>query len=312
MTPKVAIRCITYNHEPYIRDALEGFVMQKTSFPFVAVVHDDASTDGTADIIREYAEKYPDIIKPLYETENQYSKGDGSMSRMMNQAVLDTGAKYVALCEGDDYWTDPLKLQKQVDFLETHPDYSMVFSNATAHWEDNRYPDKQIVQINVSREIFPIEIFKGLRIPTASVVIHSSVFQSPIYKGCMQLKQIPFGDIQLFIACGHIGRIWYLSELVSFYRKHDNGACAAFEKNQLPHIRGRIRVARFFGEEYVKIEKVYCSEYLIPTIKHLFKNFPDNLNLIFRIIIFSPYFSIRQIVSHIFPQKVIRYIKKFR
>ncbi|MDE5714067.1 MAG: glycosyltransferase, partial [Muribaculaceae bacterium] len=70
----VAIRCCTYNHEPYIRDALEGFVMQKTDFPFVAIVHDDASTDRTAEIIREYAEKYPDIIKPIYETENQYSK----------------------------------------------------------------------------------------------------------------------------------------------------------------------------------------------------------------------------------------------
>ena len=72
--PLVAIQCITYNHEPYIRDALEGFVMQKTDFPFVAIVHDDASTDKTADIIREYAEKYPDIIKPIFETENQYSK----------------------------------------------------------------------------------------------------------------------------------------------------------------------------------------------------------------------------------------------
>lgn len=125
----VAIRCITYNHEPYIRDALEGFVMQKTNFPFVAIVHDDASTDGTAAIIKEYAEKYPDIIKPIYETENQYSKRDGSLLRIMNEACEATGAKYIATCEGDDYWTDPLKLQKQVDILNQNPEVGMVYTD---------------------------------------------------------------------------------------------------------------------------------------------------------------------------------------
>lgn len=119
---KVSIRCFAYNHERFIRQCLDGFVMQKTDFRFEAIVHDDASTDNTAAIIREYAEKYPDIIKPIYETENQYSKHDGSLTRIMN---AHTRGKYVAMCEGDDYWTDPYKLQKQVDFLESHPDYVM-------------------------------------------------------------------------------------------------------------------------------------------------------------------------------------------
>ena len=118
----VTIRCLTYNHEPYIRQCLDGFVMQKANFRFEAIVHDDASTDGTAIIIREYAEKYPDIIRPIYETENQYSKHDGSIRRIMD---AHTHGKYVAICEGDDYWTDPYKLQKQVDFLECHPNYVM-------------------------------------------------------------------------------------------------------------------------------------------------------------------------------------------
>lgn len=95
--------------------------MQKTDFSFIAIVHDDASTDNTADIIREYAEKYPDIIKPIYETENQYSKHDGSLGRIINAAIPEN-VKYVAMCEGDDYWIDPYKLQKQVDFLEAHSD----------------------------------------------------------------------------------------------------------------------------------------------------------------------------------------------
>ena len=125
----VAIKCAVYNHEPYLRDCLEGFVMQQTNFPFVAIVHDDASTDGSAAIIREYEEKYPDIIKPIYETENQYSKRDGSLTRIMNTAIDATGAKYVAMCEGDDYWTDPLKLQKQVDFMEANPEYGLCYTD---------------------------------------------------------------------------------------------------------------------------------------------------------------------------------------
>lgn len=118
----VSIRCLVYNHEPYLRQCLDGFVMQQTNFRFEAIVHDDASTDGSAAIIREYAAKYPDIIKPIYETENQYSKRDGSIRRIMNAHMR---GKYVAYCEGDDYWTDSLKLQKQVDFMETHPEFSL-------------------------------------------------------------------------------------------------------------------------------------------------------------------------------------------
>ena len=97
---KVTVRCITYNQKEYIRQCLDGFVLQQTNFRFEAIVHDDASTDGTAEIVREYAEKFPDIIKPIFETENQYSKHDGSLGRILN---AHTRGKYVAICEGDDY-----------------------------------------------------------------------------------------------------------------------------------------------------------------------------------------------------------------
>ena len=124
MKPLLSIICITYNHKDFIRQALEGFVMQKTNFKFEVLIHDDASTDGTADIIREYEAKYPDIIKPIYQKENQFSKGVHILKTFIYPRVL---GKYVALCEGDDYWTDPNKLQKQVDFLEAHPEYSGCF-----------------------------------------------------------------------------------------------------------------------------------------------------------------------------------------
>lgn len=118
----VSIHCCTYNQEAYIRQCLEGFIMQETNFSFEAIVHDDASTDNTASIILEYADKYPNIIKPIIETTNQYSKHDNSVVQLMNNAT-NPSAKYIAMCEGDDYWIDPYKLQKQIDFLESHPGY---------------------------------------------------------------------------------------------------------------------------------------------------------------------------------------------
>ena len=100
----VSVACITYNHAPYIRQCLEGFLMQKTNFPIEIIVHDDASTDGTDDIIREYALKYPELFKVILQEENQYSKGVDVLSLVFERSA----GKYIAFCEGDDYWTDPL------------------------------------------------------------------------------------------------------------------------------------------------------------------------------------------------------------
>ena len=121
--PIVSICCITYNHENYIRDAIEGFLMQKTTFPIEIIIHDDASTDKTAEIVKSYAEKHPDLILPILQAENQYSKG----IPISTYAYPKARGKYIAFCEGDDYWTDPYKLQKQVDFLESNPDCSWCF-----------------------------------------------------------------------------------------------------------------------------------------------------------------------------------------
>lgn len=115
----VSVICNTYNHAAYIKDALDGFVMQKTNFKFEVLVHDDASTDGTADIVREYEAKYPDIIKPIYQKENQYSQ---QIQITLTYQYPRVKGKYIAFCEGDDYWTDCLKLQKQFDAMEAHPD----------------------------------------------------------------------------------------------------------------------------------------------------------------------------------------------
>lgn len=126
--PVVSIICLTYNHAPYIRECLDGFMMQETDFTFEVIIHDDASTDGATDIVKEYAAIYPDIIKPIIQTENQYSKHN-DFNVIMKLCLDRCGGKYIAFCEGDDYWIDPLKLQKQVDFLKNNSEFGMICSD---------------------------------------------------------------------------------------------------------------------------------------------------------------------------------------
>ena len=124
--PVVSVICLAYNHSRYIRKCLDGFVMQQTDFRYEVIIHDDASDDGTDLIIKEYADRYPDIFVPVYQTVNQYSQGVPIGKVFLYPRAK---GKYIAECEGDDYWTDPLKLQKQVDFLESHPDYVLCSTN---------------------------------------------------------------------------------------------------------------------------------------------------------------------------------------
>lgn len=134
--PLVSICCVTYNHAPFIRKCLDGFLMQETSFPVEILIHDDASTDGTDEIIREYSGRFPDVIYPLFESENQYGKGQHNEIDFYNYRRA--RGKYIAYCEGDDYWTDSRKLQKQVDFMENHPAFSVCFHRCQYYDERNQ------------------------------------------------------------------------------------------------------------------------------------------------------------------------------
>lgn len=123
----VSILCLAYNHEKYIKDALDSFINQKVNFKYEIIINDDCSTDSTAQIIKEYAERYPQIIKPIFQKKNQYSKH----RRMLIDILMpQANGKYFAICEGDDYWTDTNKLQKQFDFMEANDEYSMCVTNA--------------------------------------------------------------------------------------------------------------------------------------------------------------------------------------
>ena len=289
----VAIKCATYNHEPYIRDALEGFVMQKTNFPFVAIVHDDASTDGTPDIICEYAAKYPDIIKPIYETENQYSKRDGSLRRIMNAAVEASGAKYVALCEGDDYWTDPLKLQKQVDFLESHPDYTLVFAKAQVLHCNGESRDFFAHLEN--REYNPIELYQKWTVPTATTLFRRDVYSSPMYISLTQIKKPVMGDISLFLSCGQIGKIFCMDNVVSVYRRHPTGATVYIDTHNYQLFKNRIAISKLFGKAYTEIDKNKFQDVFLPISKKISELNVDDIKFIFRYIWFAPTYAIRRI-----------------
>ncbi len=129
----VTVVCIAYNQAKYIRQCMESIVSQKTDFPFELLIHDDCSTDGTTEIIREFEQNYPDIVKPLYEEENQYKKGNVMPSYLVLPHVK---GEYVAFCEGDDYWDDPLKLQKQYDALQANPDCHMCVHRVKTVWEN--------------------------------------------------------------------------------------------------------------------------------------------------------------------------------
>lgn len=148
MVPKVTVLCMAYNQEQFIRNTLDGFVMQKTNFPFEVLVHDDASTDKTPEIIREYAEKYPGIIIPILSTENHFRAGRNILIEEFYPRIR---GKYVANCDGDDWWTDETKLQRQVDFFDTNPGFSICSTCAKVVWADESrkayiWPDKRILK----------------------------------------------------------------------------------------------------------------------------------------------------------------------
>ena len=212
----VSISCLTYNHAPFIRDCLEGFLIQKTTFKYEVLIHDDASNDGTKEIIEEYQLKYPDIIFPIYQKENQFSKGYRGFNQKYNYPR--SRGKYIALCEGDDYWTDPLKLQKQVDFLEVNSDCSLCF-HASKSIRNNDPGDfilkrpKTIPQTN-KFEMKDAILGGGGFMATNSMLFHREYIQDrPEW---MDLS--PVGDLPLMLLLASKGRIGYIDDVMSVYR----------------------------------------------------------------------------------------------
>lgn len=290
INPLLAINCITYNHGKFLQKALDGFVMQKTDFPFVAIVHEDASTDNTTEILKQYAEKYPEIIFPIYETENQYSKRDGSLSEIMNKAMELTGAKYIAMCEGDDYWTDTLKLQKQVDFLESHPDYSMCFHNAIVHYQDSDKPDKYFNKNSYEGEFDKERILKGWNFVTASIVVRQEVMTHELFIKCGKSKNIMVGDVSLVLTCGYLGKIYYFKDAMSIYRNNStNWTNTYIPERTYKFILQDIEYLKIFKDIYRADLQRELSNKIYEVINLIRKRkFQKALEVFFKILYYAP------------------------
>lgn len=221
--PLVSVCCTTYQHVQFIRQAIEGFLLQRTSFPIELIIRDDASTDGTAAIVEEYAERYPDLIHPILNEENQYRKG----VRPIPDAMAKARGKYIAICEGDDYWTDPLKLQKQVDFMETNPGHTACFHRA------HRLQDGELELFPIPEDIDPMDVrFDDLLrtynfVITASVLFRRSVLPLPKW-----FMRVPFGDMAIYAVVGSKGRMAMLPESMAVWRVTGTGAWTSLNKAQ--------------------------------------------------------------------------------
>lgn len=212
----VSICCITFNQEAYIRDALEGFVNQKTNFQYEILIHDDASTDRTAEIIREYREKYPEMIKPILQTVNQYSLGLTNVSGTWNfPRAVKNGSKYIAMCEGDDYWIDDTKLQRQVDYMEAHPDCALCFHSANIEVLGNAVTDQMMRPYKKDRIVTPEEIIDK----TSGYATASLMFRTEMVKELPEFyNNAPIADIPLQLLAANMGYGYYMDRPMAVYR----------------------------------------------------------------------------------------------
>ena len=248
---KVTVVCLTYNHEAWIRDALEGFVGQKTPWPIEVLVHDDASTDGTAAAVREYEARYPQIIKGFYSSENLHSKGV-----VISRDVLypHIHGEYVALCEGDDYWTDPLKLRKQVEALEAHPG-----ADICAHAARRLRPDGKVW--------YDAPCHHDKFIPAGDVIVGGGGFVATASLLCRReayMLQTPmraelYNDYALQIQGSLRGGMVFLKDCMSVYRQGLPGSWTRRHHGE-GHIEYRVHIRRmlraldsYTGGRYSKV-----------------------------------------------------------
>lgn len=235
----------------------------------------------------------PDIIKPIYETENQYSKYDNTLSGIMDKACMDSNAKYVALCEGDDYWIDPLKLQKQIDFLESHPDYSMVFADVRIQKGDEITYESNGFE---NRTYTPTEFYSSIWAPTCTIVFRMAMFDSICHKTLQSsIKRPVFNDLTMVMACTTIGKAYGMSDIVGVYRKLPTGASWYLWRHPYLNLKNRLAISKYFGKEYIRIDQKNCSGWFFLSLKRIHKDFPEHLKLVCRLFWFAPWECIKQI-----------------
>ncbi len=218
--PLVAVFMVTYNHEKYIEQAIESVLMQKTTFPIKLFIGEDCSTDGTSELCMKYKEDFPELVEPIL---NKQNIGASKNARQMFDICFSSGAEYIAMLEGDDYWTDPLKLQKQVDFLESNPDFSMACHNVVVIGDIN-----QAKYVNKYEDYYTaLELATGdISIPTLSVVFRNYNLEVP-----KLMSKAVIGDFPLFLLIAQNGKIKYFPEIMGARRVHKGGLWSSADKS---------------------------------------------------------------------------------
>lgn len=224
--PLVSICCISFNHEDFLEKALDGFLIQETNFPFEILVHDDASTDRSADIIRAYEAKYPNLIQPIYQTENQYSQNIEPMSAYNYSRAK---GKYIAICEGDDYWTGTSKLQLQADFLEANEDYSICYHNSTVVDEHDNMVSK--MKHPSPRDYNQDEMLLGEVFILTNTVLFKTFTPEELKHFRNQFRKAFNGDMALMHHLGFLGKCKYMDNVdYAAYRVHSGGIWSAIDE----------------------------------------------------------------------------------
>ncbi|MFC0876140.1 glycosyltransferase family 2 protein [Saccharicrinis sp. FJH2] len=251
ISPLVTIVCITYNHEKYIGQAIEGFLNQKTTFEMEILIHDDASTDNTANIIREFQKK-DKRIKVIFQKENQYSIGAKPFLSVLRTGEL---AKYIAICEGDDYWTDPLKLQKQVDFLEANPEYGMVHTSHAIYSEHEQKFLKRKFDAPEHNDNPTFEdILLKNPVSTLTVLANTSLIRRVVSE-FPDNNTWKMGDFPMWLGIAHYSKIKYLPDNTAVYRVLNNSL-----SNQLDFSKKMAMFNSVFEVKKWFIENYGCSD----------------------------------------------------
>lgn len=218
-TPLVSVSLVAYNAEAYIKDAIEGCLIQQVEFPFEIIIHDDASKDHTPAIIFDYADKYPDKIIPIIQAENQFSKGYEINGKIV---IPQARGKYIAFLEADDYWIDPLKLQKQVDFMEKHPEVTMCFTAAKVMEASGSNKEKiqRYRKFDSVCSADDVINMGGRLVNMGSAVVRKSIYDN--LPEWYHYSQIWDNTVPL-LALTH-GKIQYLNDITSVYRYNVPGS----------------------------------------------------------------------------------------
>lgn len=252
--PKVSILCLAYNQKQYIRQCLDSLLIQKTNFNFEILINDDASTDGTTEIVKEYQLKHPDTIRLVLHRENQYSKG--SRNFIARFLLPKAQGKYIAICEGDDYWTKPTKLQQQVDFLEKNKNYTLCFHpvciiDEKSDKENRVYPEEK-PELTVS------ELLKRNFIQTNSVVYRKQEYKNIAY-------DLMPADWYLHLYHAQYGKIGFIDRVMSVYRRHDSGIWSGAQDDKVNfwsqygylHLMFFYRVLEMYGSKKQHKDIIY-------------------------------------------------------